>query len=135
MHSVLKVPARLLAGAGLATALMFTAACDDDDDDPLVPPAPTELNLTSGNNQTLARSTVSAPMMVTLLDQFDDPMAGRTITWAVATGTGTLASTSSVTDADGEATMTFTSGATAGTVTITATITGLTPVTFTHTVQ
>jgi hypothetical protein len=124
---------RLLVGAGMAFSLLFTQACDDDD--PVEPPVPTEFNITSGNNQTLAASTASAPLTVTLLDQDDDPMAGHTVTWAVATGTGTLTSSTSVTNASGVATMTFTSGTTAGAVTVTATVTGLTPATFTITVQ
>jgi adhesin/invasin len=123
----------MLAGAGMALTVMFSTACDDDDPDE--PPVATELNITSGDNQTIAVSTESAPMTVTLLDQNDDPMSGRTVTWAVATGDGTLASTTSVTTAQGVATMTFTSGTTAGNATVTATVTGLPPATFDIVVQ
>lgn len=133
MQSALKGTTRILAGAGMALSLLFTAACDDDD--PVEPQVPTELNITSGNNQTIAKSTASAPLTVTLLDQDDDPIAGRTVTWAVATGTGTLASATSVTNASGVATMVFTSGTAAGAATVTATVTGLAPVTFNITVQ
>lgn len=134
MQSVLKgTHTRMLAGAAMALSLLFAAACDDDD--PVEPPVPTELNITSGNNQTIAVSTASAPLTVTLLDQDDDPMAGRTVTWAVATGTGTLTSATSVTDANGVATMVFTSGTVAGAATVTATVAGLTPVTFNLAVQ
>jgi hypothetical protein len=128
MHSALKGTTRMLAGAAIAVSLLFTAACDDDDD-PFVP-VPTELTLTSGNNQTLAVSTASAPLTVTLLDQNDDPVAGRTVNWTVATGTGTLTSATSVTNAEGVATMTFTSATTVGAATVTATVTGVSPVTF-----
>ncbi|MND03864.1 Bacterial Ig-like domain (group 1) [compost metagenome] len=72
---------------------------------------------------------------MTLLDQNDEPIAGRTVTWAVTTGSGTLASTSSVTNDQGVASMTFTSDATAGNVTVTATVAGLTPATFDILVQ
>jgi hypothetical protein len=123
----------MLAGAGMAFSLMFTAACDDDD--PVEPPVATELNITSGDDQTIAASTASAPLTVTLLDQNDDPIAGRTVTWAVVTGDGTLASTTSVTNDLGVATMTFTSGITVGAATVTATVTGLTPATFDIMVQ
>ena len=133
MPSVLLKTTRLLATAGLATSLLFTAACDDDDD-PFVPVA-TELNLTSGNNQSLAKSTASAPLTVTLLDQNDDPISGRTVNWAVATGSGSLASATSVTNAQGVASIVFTSGTTAGPATVTATVAGVTPVTFNLTVQ
>jgi adhesin/invasin len=123
----------MLAGAGMALSLMFAAACDDDD--PVEPPVPTALNITSGDNQTIAVSTESAPLTVTLLDQNDEPLQGRTVTWTIVTGTGTLESATSVTDAQGVATMTFTSGIAAGAVTVSATVTGLTPVTFDIMVQ
>ena len=133
MPSVLLRTTRLLATAGLATSLLFTAACDDDDD-PFVP-VPTTLTLTSGNNQTLAKNAASQPLTVTLLDQEGDPISNRTVNWAVATGTGTLTSATSATNAQGVATMTFTSGATAGAASVTATVAGLTPITFNLTVQ
>jgi hypothetical protein len=133
MQFALRSTTRMLAGAGMALSLMFTAACDDDD--PIEPPVATELNITSGDNQTIAVNTAGSPMTVTLLDQNDDPIAGRTVNWTVATGTGTLASATSVTNNLGVATMTFTSGATAGTATVTASVAGLTAVTFDYTVQ
>ena len=124
MHHALRSTTRMFAGAGMALSLMFAAACDDDD--PVEPPVATVLQITSGDNQTIAVNTAGAPMTVTLLDEDNDPIAGRTVNWAVATGTGTLASTSSVTNAQGVATMTFTSGATAGNATVTATVGSLT---------
>jgi hypothetical protein len=134
MSSVLLKTTRLLAGAGMAMSLLFTAACDDDDDDPFVPVA-TQLNITSGDNQSIAASTASAPLTVTLLDQNGDPIADQTINWAVATGDGTLASATSTTNAQGVATMVFTSGTTLGAATVTASVAGTTPVTFDIMVQ
>ena len=133
MPSVLLRTTRLEAAAGLATSLLFTAACDDEDDP--VAPVPTELTVTSGNNQTVSKNTASAPLTVTLLDQDDDPIANRTVTWTIASGTWTLASATSVTNTQGVATMTFTAGATAGAATVTATVAGVTPVTFNLMVQ
>jgi hypothetical protein len=133
MHSVSTGTTRILAGAGLALSLMFTAACDDDD--PVVPPVPTELNISGGNNQSIATNTASEPLMVTLLDQNDDPLAGRTVTWTIVTGDGTLSAGTSVTDAQGVATVTFTSNLTTGTVTVSATVMGVTPATFDIMVQ
>ena len=128
MHSVLKPSMRTLAGAAMALTLLFTAACDDDDD-PFVP-IPSELNIVSGDDQTIPVGTASAPLTVTLLDQNDDPIAGRTVTWTVVTGSGTLASASSVTNDQGIATMVFTAGTTGGAATVTAAVTGVAPVTF-----
>jgi hypothetical protein len=90
----------MLALAGAALTLLFAPGCDDDDD-PVAPAVAFDLNVTSGNNQTLARSAVSAPMVVTLLDQYGDPMAGQVVTWDIETGGGSLASETSVTDNDG----------------------------------
>ena len=123
----------MLAGAGMALSLVFTAACDDDD--PIEPPVATELNIASGDNQTITMSAVSAPMTVTLLDQNDNPLQGRTVTWTIVTGDGILAAATSITNAQGEATMTFTAGATPGAASVTATVAGLTPVTFDIMVQ
>ena len=49
MQSVFRGSTRLLAGAGVALSLLFTAACDDDD--PIEPPVPTELNIVSGDDR------------------------------------------------------------------------------------
>lgn len=134
MSPVLRSTTRMLAGAGMAFTLLFTAACDNDDD-PFVPVA-TELSVTAGNNQTLAINTASQPLTVTLLDQNDDPIANRTVNWSVTSGTGTVESATSTTNAQGIATMTFTSGATTGAVVVTASVAGVTtPATFNLMVQ
>lgn len=133
MHQVLKAPTRMLASAGMALTLLFAAACDDDDDP--VAPVATELEITSGDNQTIAVNTAAAALTVTLLDQDDDPLQGRTVNWAIAGGDGTLSGATSVTDAQGQATITFTAGATPGAAAVTASVPGVTPVTFDITVQ
>jgi hypothetical protein len=133
MSVALRGATRFLAGAGMAVSLLFAAACDDDDDDPFVPVV-TTITLTSGSPQTVARNGTSTPLTVTVKDQNGDPIAGRTVNWAVATGGGTLTATSSTTNAQGVATMTYTAGATAGAATVTATVGNLTPVTFNITI-
>ena len=133
MAVALKGATRLLAGAGMAVSLVFAAGCDDDDD-PFVPVV-TTITMTSGTPQTVARNAASQPLTVTVRDQNGDPLSGRTVNWAVASGGGTLAATSSVTNAQGVATMTYTAGATVGTATVTASIGTLTPITFTITVN
>ena len=133
MSAALKGTTRLLAGAGMVVSLLFAAACDDDDE-PFVPVV-TTITMTSGSPQTVARNGTSQPLTVTVKDQNGDPIANRTVNWAVATGGGTLTSTSSTTNASGVATMTYTAPATAGAATVTATVGNLTPVTFTLTIQ
>ena len=117
----------------MAVSLLIAAGCDDDDD-PFVPVV-TTITMTSGSPQTVARNGTSTPLTVTVRDQNGDPISGRTVTWAVATGGGTLTSTSSTTNAQGVATMTYTAPATVGAATVTATVGNLTPVTFNITVN
>jgi adhesin/invasin len=133
MAVALKGATRLLAGAGMAVSLLFGAACDDDDD-PFVPVV-TTITMTSGSPQTVARNATSQPLTVTVKDQNGDPIANRTVNWAVATGGGTLTSTTSTTTAQGVATMTYTAPATVGTATVTASVGTLTPVTFNITIN
>ena len=133
MRSALRGPTRLLALAGTAFTLLVAPGCDDDD--PVAPAVPFELQVTSGNNQTLANGAVSAPMVVTLFDQYGDPMAGQAVTWEIDVGGGTLAAGASTTDTDGEATMTYTAGLVDGAITIEARVTGVPNVIFSHTVQ
>jgi hypothetical protein len=125
---------RRLAGAAMALALVVAAGCDDDDDDGVQPPVATEISITGGNNQNVTTGQAAAnPLVVTVLDQFDDPMAGVSVAWAVASGGGTLSGATSTTNAQGQAQINYTGGATAGPATVTATVTGLTAVTFTLT--
>jgi adhesin/invasin len=133
MAVALKRATRLLAGAGMAVSLLFAAACDDDDD-PFVPVV-TTITMTSGSPQTVARNATSQPLTVTVKDQNGDPIANRTVNWAVATGGGTLTSTTSTTTEQGVATMTYTAPATVGTATVTASVGTLTPVTFNITIN
>jgi hypothetical protein len=119
----------------MALSMVLATGCDDDDDDVLAPPVANEISKESGDNQTVPRSSASQPLVVVIEDQYDDPMSGVTVNWAVATGSGTLSSATSVTDVNGETSVTFTAGTVAGTATVTATVSGLTPVTFTITIQ
>jgi hypothetical protein len=96
----------------------------------------TTIAVHAGNNQTAPPGTAvsTAPaVIVTGADRV--PVAGVSVTFAVASGGGTLGSPATVTTgADGIATApTWTLGATAGSNTLTATASGLTgsPVTFT----
>ena len=135
MSSALRGTARMLAAAGVSLTLLFAAGCGDDDA-VLAPPVADQITITGGNNQAIPVSTAGTPLEVTVVDQYDDAIAGVTVNWAVISGSGTLASLTSVTNANGEATVVFTAGTTPGPVIVTATVTGLTiTVPFTLTVQ
>ncbi len=86
----------------------------------------------SGDSQTVASTTTSAPFVVKVTDRYGNAVLGATVGWAV-TGGGTLSATSVMTDANGMAQVTLTLGATPGPYTITATVGAITPVTFTLT--
>jgi hypothetical protein len=69
-----------------------------------------------------------APVSVTVVDAFGNPVAGATVSVS-ATGPGTLGPLTAVSDASGLATYTTLSIAAAGTYTLSASIPGLTPAT------
>lgn len=111
--------ASIVSGASVTITATATAA------------PPVALSLVSGNNQSVATGGASAPMVVQVLDQNGNPVAGAIVTWA--TTAGTLAATTSTTDANGQAAMVLTSVA-AGAATVTANSAGAAaPVAFTIT--
>src|SRR5207247_573934 len=98
----------------------------------------TQIALNAGNNQTAPVWTqVATPPSVLVRDQFNNPVAGVAVTFAVASWDPTLRPTAPVTtNASGIAAVTsWTLGPGAGANTLTATSPGLTgsPVTFTAT--
>lgn len=66
-----------------------------------VTPGTGTLSIISGNNQSLATNTPSAPLVVELKDYAGTPVPGATISWTATNGT--LAAATSVTDAGGRA--------------------------------
>ncbi|PYO69270.1 MAG: hypothetical protein DMD69_03370, partial [Gemmatimonadetes bacterium] len=89
--------------------------------------APASIAVSAGNNQSApAGSAVPTPPAVVLRDQFDNPVAGVAVTFAVAAGGGSVNPTTPVTTgADGIAAVTsWTLGTTAGTNRLTATASG-----------
>jgi len=90
------------------------------------------------NQNANAGEAVAVKPAVKVVDQFGNPVAGVTVTFAIATGGGTVAGGSATTGADGVATVGnwFVGGA-AGANTLTATVTGAgitgNPATFTAT--
>jgi len=94
------------------------------------------LAMVSGDGQQgTAGTTLGAPLVVEVTDEFGNPIAGKRITWAVEGG-GSVNDPSSLTDADGRSSVLRTLGPASGSQTTTASSEGLagSPVIFTHTV-
>ncbi|HEX3928489.1 MAG TPA: hypothetical protein VHW65_10860 [Gemmatimonadales bacterium] len=83
---------------------------------------PSVLNIVSGNNQSVAVGTASAPLVVSTTDAFGHGTTGATVTWT-AFG-GTMSVPSSVIDStSGMASAAFTPGSTAGLDSVEASVT------------
>ena len=92
----------------------------------LPPPTPTLLSIVSGNNQSgLTGEALANPFVVEVRDQYDDPMQGVTVTFAVRAGGGSLSATTATTDANGLAQSTLTLGSEPGTNTVEAAVEGI----------
>ena len=75
------------------------------------PSIPTTLKYVSGNNQSgLTGETLMQPFIVKVHDQYEDPMEGVTVTFAVSIGGGSLSDTSVDSDVNGLARSTLTFG-------------------------
>jgi len=98
------------------TAITFTATAL----------APASLTAFSGNSQSAAAgAALPDPLVVRALDQNGNPLAGVTVSFAIAAGgSGTLSANTATTGANGQAQVTLTVGTTAGTVTVNASISG-----------
>ena len=98
----------------------------------LLTPRPHALTKVRGRRQEASAGTVLArPFGVVVLDQYGDPLAGATVTFAVTAGGGTLSVETATTDAEGRAATTLTLGGQPGTNTVEVTVAGLEPVIFT----
>ena len=74
-------------------------------------PIPTALKYVSGNNQSgLTGETLMQPFIVKVHDQYEDPMEGVTVIFAVSIGGGSLSDTSVDSDVNGLARSTLTLG-------------------------
>ena len=75
------------------------------------PRTATRLAKISGDDQSGFTGEVLAnPFVVEVRDQFDDPLAGTAVTFAVTAGSGALSATTAMTDANGQAASTLTLG-------------------------
>jgi len=99
------------------------------------------IEIVSGNNQaTGVSSTLPNPIVVRVLDIFENPVAGTTVTFQldetpVNANGQSVDPESATTDANGEASSSITLGSASGTYTITAATEGAAPVTFTAEAQ
>lgn len=95
-----------------------------------------KMQIDSSTDQQGANVSTALPLppAVYVFDQYNNPVSGKTVTFAVTGGGGAIVGGSAVSDANGRAAPTsWTMGASAGTNTCTATAAGLTgsPITFT----
>ena len=83
------------------------------------PPMPTTLAAISGDNQNgLTGEALLSPFVVEVRDQYDNPLGGVPVTFALSTGDGSLSATITITDANGRAESTLTLGSEPGTNTV-----------------
>lgn len=97
-------------------------------------PVPTTFTKISGDGQSAETNQhLSDILVVRVLDQNGNGMAGVSVTFSVDPTDGTLGATTVTTAANGRASTSLRLGDTAGTYTVTASVTGLTDITFTAT--
>ena len=90
------------------------------------PRTATRLAKISGDDQSGFTGEVLAnPFVVEVRDQFDDPLEGVTVTFAVLTGSGALSATTAMTDANGQAASTLTLGSEPGANTVEISVEGV----------
>ena len=95
------------------------------------PPYPVELTKPQGDHQegTSGRA-LAEPLVVSVLDQNGEPLAGVIVRFSVTRGGGMLSQEQTSTDVRGEATSFLTLGSRPGTNTVAVSVAGLEPVTF-----
>jgi hypothetical protein len=96
----------------------------------------TNFAIVSGNNQTAhVKTKLTKNLVVSLKDQYGNPISGATVTFTDNGAGGTLSVTSLLTTTAGQASVSYTTGPNTGTITITAATGSLTPLNFTETVK
>ena len=108
---------------GISPKVVFNAEAS------LRPPEPTMLSSVSGDNQMgLISETLMNPFVVEVRDQYDDPMEGVVVTFALLVGSGSLSLEVGTTDANGQAESTLTFGSDSGTYTVEVSAEGITEI-------
>ena len=115
-----------IVAAAAAAVLLSAGACPVSDGDPTgssTEPRPTTLSVVTGNSQQgIVGQLLTEALVVRLIDQFGDAIAGQTVTFSATQGGGSVGSANVTTDGDGEASTTWTLGGAAGTQQVTATV-------------
>lgn len=127
-------PRPLLLSLGVATAGALVYACSSKGTTNPPPPPTYTISKVSGDSQIgSANSALGANLVVSVVDQNNNPATGLFVTWLAGTGGGTVMSGSSQVDANGHATMVRTLGPSAGFQKTLASFSGATgsPITFT----
>ena len=90
------------------------------------PPTAARLEKISGGDQSgFTGESLANPFVVEVRDQFDDPLEGATVTFAITAGDGSLNTTTGMTDQDGRAGSTLTLGADPGANTVEVSVEGI----------
>ncbi len=96
----------------------------------------TTFAIVSGNNQTAhVKTKLTKNLVVSLKDQYGNPISGATVTFTDNGAGGTFSANSILTTVAGQASVSYTTGPNTGTVTITSSTGSLTPLNFTETVK
>ena len=97
--------------------------------------AAASLEIVSGNSQAgMVGSTLAAPLVVKVADQFNNPLPGAAVSFSIVSGGGSLGSPSATANGSGHAQSTLTLPTAAGTVRVRASAAGVSaPVEFTIT--
>jgi Bacterial Ig-like domain (group 1) len=117
-------PVTITATASTLTPASFTVTVNPDQ--------PAAITMVGGDQQNApAGQLLAQPLVVKVVDQYGNPIAGVTVSWS--TNEGTLSAASTMTDATGQASIQLTLGSDAtGPVTVTAAIDGVGNVSFTE---
>lgn len=92
----------------------------------LPPPTPTAPSIISSENQEgLTGETLMEPLVVEVIDQYGNPLAGVTVTFTVTAGDGVVGDTVVTTDANGLAGTTLTLGNAPGRIAVEASVEGV----------
>ena len=93
------------------------------------PPMPTVLSIVSGDNQSgVTDEALMNPFVVEIRNQYDTPMEGVMVTFAVSGAGGVLSPTTTITDANGLAESILVLGINSGINTVTVSVEGITEI-------